>query len=234
MASPAAAHATVTSSDPADGARLQAAPERVTVTFNGSVSIEAGFLEVVDIRGEAVSQGQPERVDGDGRSAAVRLRSRLPEGSYIVSFRVLSADFHPISGRVAFVVGEGPLIAATGAVVGGPADAAVSAAFMAARWVAFVGAVLLGGLVFVQLCWPEGRRDPRARRVLWTGWTSASGAAVLGLLLQGPYAAGTRLRDALSPDLLQATLGTTYGLMLGGRLALLGALGLLSEGGRGP
>ena len=224
-AAPALAHATVASSTPADSARLDAMPATVTVTFTESVSAQAGFLKVVDAKGEEVSEGAP---TSSGPDVTVRLRSGLGDGSYIVSYRIVSADSHPISGAYAFVVGDGPLVAASGAVIGGSTDPVVSGVFTIARWLSFAGIVVFGGLAFVVLCWPAGRTDARARRVIWGGWAAATAGAVLGLLLQGPYASGTGLLDLFDLTALQTTLGTTYGRMLCGRLVLLGALAVLT------
>lgn len=69
---------------------------------------------------------------------------------------------------------------------------------------------------------------PRARRLVWTGWGAATAGAVLGLLLEGPYAAGTGILDTVDPSLLSATLSTTYGRMLCARLILLGVLAFLA------
>ena len=224
-AAPALAHATVVATDPADSSRLEAAPSRVTVTFSESVSADAGFLKVVDGTGAQVSVGTP---TSSGRQVSVPLRSGLGDGSYVVSYRIVSSDSHPISGAYAFVVGDGPLVGATGSVLGGSTDPVVNAVFTAVRWLSFAGVVVLGGLAFVVLCWPAGRTRRRARRLIWAGWTAAAAGAVLGLLLEGPYAAGTGIGDALDTDLLRTTLSSTYGRMLCGRLVLLGALAALA------
>ena len=224
-AAPALAHATVVSTDPADGSRLEAAPAKVSITFSEDVAVNSGFLKVVDADGEQVSQGEPA---GTGREVSVPLRSGLGDGSYIVSYRIVSADSHPISGAFSFVVGDGPLVAASGAVIGGTTDPVVDVVFTVARWVAFAGVMLFGGLAFLVLCWPAGRTDPRARRLVWTGWGACAAGAVLGLLLEGPYAAGTGILDAFRPSLLSDTLATTYGRMLCARLVLLGVLAVLA------
>lgn len=224
-AAPALAHATVVSSDPADSARLDAAPSTVTMTFSEDIGVRAGFLKVVDSKGAEVSEGA---ATSSGREVTVRLRSGLGDGSYMVSYRIVSADSHPISGAYAFVVGDGPLVAASGSVLGGSTDPVVNVVFAVVRWVSFAGIVVLGGLAFLVLCWPAGRTDPRARRLVWGGWTAAAVGALLGLLLEGPYAAGTGLADLVDGSLLQTTLGTTYGRMLCGRLVLLGALAVLT------
>ncbi|HST67262.1 MAG TPA: copper resistance CopC family protein, partial [Mycobacteriales bacterium] len=224
-ATPALAHATVAGSDPAESSRLQAAPSKVTMTFSEDVGVGAGFLKVVDGKGNTVSTGS---ATSNGRDVSVALASGLGDGSYIVSYRITSADSHPIDGAYAFVVGDGPLIAATGSVVGGGTDGFVSDVFTVARWISFVGIVLFGGLAFVVLCWPRGRVDPRARKLIWYGWWGTTAGAVLGLILQGPYAAGTGMLDVLNTSLLKTTLATTYGRMLCGRLVLLAALAVLT------
>ncbi len=224
-ATPALAHATVAGSDPAESSRLQAAPSKVTVTFSEDVGVGAGFLKVVDGKGNTVSTGA---ATSNGRDVSVALASGLGDGSYIVSYRITSADSHPIDGAFAFVVGDGPLIAATGSVLGGGTDGVVSDVFTVARWISFVGIVLFGGLAFLVLCWPRGRVDPRARKLIWYGWWGTTAGALLGLILQGPYAAGTGMLDVLDTSLLKTTLATTYGRMLCGRLVLLGALAVLT------
>jgi copper transport protein len=224
-ATPALAHATVAGSDPADSSRLQAVPAKVTMTFSEDISVGAGFLKVVDSKGNTVSSGA---ATSNGRDVSVAMGTGLGDGSYIVSYRITSADSHPIDGAYAFVVGDGPLVAATGSVVGGGTDGLVSAVFTVARWISFVGIVLFGGLAFLVLCWPRGRVDPLARKLIWYGWWGTTAGAVLGLILQGPYAAGTGLIDLLNLGLLKTTLATTYGRMLCGRLVLLGALAVLT------
>ena len=51
-ASPASAHASLVSTDPGEGARLSAVPDRVSLEFTEGVSIGAGYLRAEDERTE--------------------------------------------------------------------------------------------------------------------------------------------------------------------------------------
>jgi copper transport protein len=226
-AAPAQAHAQLLGSDPAEGARLPTTPARVTLTFSEGVGLQVGYLHVVDARGERVEAGPAIHPDGDGTRSAVPLRAGLGDGSFLVSYGVVSQDSHPVSGGYAFVVGTGPLVTASGAISDGAGTSPmVGVLFAVTRWVSYAGLALLGGLVFVVVFWPGGRTDRRTRTVIRLGWTAAAASTVANLLLQGPYAAGTGVGAALSPDLLSVTLSTAYGRILGLRLAALVALGV--------
>lgn len=226
LAGPAAAHATLVTGEPADGARLAAAPASVSVTFDEPVGLGSlGYLHVTDQAGRRVERGAAFHPNGDGSTVAVNLVSGLGDGTYTESFRVVSADSHPVAGVVRFVVGNGVLAAASGP--DATVDHVTSAVFEAVRWVSFVGFALLGGVWLLLTVWPSGRDDRRARQIVWTGWAAATGGAVIELLLQGPYVAGEGLSAIGTGSLLDATLHTSYGQYHCARLLLLGLLGLL-------
>jgi methionine-rich copper-binding protein CopC len=101
----AGAHATLESSSPAAGAMLTELPAEIELTFSESVGKPAEMV-VLDPSGEPVPVGELTLVDG---TATLPLTSTtgMP-GNYTVSYEVTSADGHPISGTVAFMVhGDG-------------------------------------------------------------------------------------------------------------------------------
>jgi copper transport protein len=226
FASSAQAHASVVSTSPTDGSRLRSAPQQVSVTFDEPVTLGSlGYLRVTDQTGRRVDTGAAGHPGGNGAKIEVGLRAGLGNGTYTASFRIISADSHPVAGIVRFVVGNGVLAATTGA--GQTTNGATSVAFDAARWVSYGGLALLGGVWLLLTVWPQGRDDRRARRIVWTGWAGATVGALLELLLQGPYAAGAGLGRLADWSLLDGTLHTDYGQFHCGRLLLLGALAVL-------
>jgi copper transport protein len=226
LATSASAHTSVLSSDPADGARLTAAPRSVTLVFNEDVGLGGvGYLHVTDQAGTRVDARAAAHPGGDGTRVTVTLRAGLGDGTYTASFRVVSADSHPVTGTIRFVVGGGPVARGT-ASAGPTTNGDTSFLFSISRWISFAGLALLGGLWLVLTVWPAGRGDRRARRIVWAGWAGLVAGAGLELLLQGPYTAGVGPR-VLDRSLLHDTLGTTYGQLHSARLLLLAALGVL-------
>jgi copper transport protein len=224
VATSAAAHAVVVSSNPADGARLAAAPSNVSVTFDESVGLGGGgYLRVVDQVGRRVDNGSATHPGGDGTKISVPMRAGLGDGTYTASYRVVSADSHPVAGAIRFVVGDGAL----GAGATGPqtVDRLTSTTFDVVRWISFTGLAVLGGGWLMFSVWPAGRDDRRARALLWTGWGAATAGTLAELIVQGPYVAGLGLGRLGQWNLLDATLHTTFGGAHSARLLLLGALG---------
>jgi copper transport protein len=226
LAGPASAHASVVSSDPIDGSRLASVPSVVTITFDEAVGLGSiGYLHVTDQSGRRVDAGAAYHPAGDGAKVADRLRSGLGDGTYTASFRVISADSHPVAGTVRFVVGNGVLSAS--AIGTSTVDHVTSAVFDIARWISFAGLALLAGSWLILSIWPQGRDDRRARTIVWTGLGVSAAGAAAELLLQGPYTAGTGVSDVANWSLLDATLHTSYGQYHGARLLLLGVSAFL-------
>jgi len=99
---PASAHASLVRSDPADRSSLATAPTTVRLTFDENVRMPSVIL-VTDSAGTSVVQGETSVVDN---VASTRVRTG-PSGDFTVAYRVLSADGHPVSGRLSFRVGTG-------------------------------------------------------------------------------------------------------------------------------
>jgi copper transport protein len=224
-AGPAAAHATLVSTDPGEGARLDATPTQVTLEFSEGVSLGAGYARVLTADGERVDAGS---ATVDGRVLTIPLRTGLPDDGYLVTFRVVSADSHPISGAYSFVVGDGDLVAAGAGAGEDRTDPLLAAALPAARWLGFAGLALAVGVPALALtCWPAGWASARLRRLAMGGAAAVAGAALLTFLLQGPYAAATGLGSVLEPVLLSATASSTAGRTLLARAVLAAALALV-------
>ena len=93
LASPAAAHARLEASSPKDDSTLTATPPEIMLRFNEP--IKDGLNQV------SVKSGSTDVTDGDleieGNTVYQPIKSSLKSGSYTVTYKVVSADGHPIS-----------------------------------------------------------------------------------------------------------------------------------------
>ncbi|MCW2702480.1 MAG: putative Copper resistance protein CopC [Blastococcus sp.] len=221
-AGPAAAHATLISTDPGEGARVQQPPAAVTLEFSEHVSLGAGYARVLDSGGQRVDAGTAS-VDGD--VLTIPLRSGLPDDGYLVTYRVISSDSHPISGAFSFVVGNGELVPASASGTRDRTDPVVAVALPLARWVGFAGLALAVGVpVLALLCWPGGWASARLRRMATRGAVAVAVGALGSFLFQGPYAAGSGPASLFDPSLLRATAASGAGWALLARIVLALAL----------
>lgn len=219
-ATPAAAHAALTSTDPANGSVVKTAPQRITLRFSEGVLLNADSIRVLDPAGERVEQGGPEHVDGKSDSAAVALRAGLADGTYTVAWQAVSADSHPVAGAFTFSIGapSKTTVKATATVT--EVDPAVEVLYDAGRYAAYAGFVLLvGGCVFAGVC----RSSRSVQRIAVGGWITLFASTAVLLLLRGAYTSGKGLGDVLDLALLGDVLATKPGAALLSRLLLLSA-----------
>src|SRR5258705_13380526 len=99
IASAAWAHATLLSSEPADGSVLTLPPKVVQLHFNESVA--PAVIGVIDAGGKA----RDVATRAAGQSVLIVLPDDLPQGTQIVSYRVVSQDGHPVAGSVGVSIG---------------------------------------------------------------------------------------------------------------------------------
>ena len=219
LASPASAHAELVASTPGNGARLAQAPAEVQMRFTEAVNLIPGGIRLVDEAGASVRTSEPAVA---GHTLTWRMPTDLAQGSYVVSWRVVSSDGHPVAGAFSFGIGA-PARAVAGNTPTTPWMV------VAARLAGYLGFALFAGVVtFVLWCAPESRTHPTLQRLVRAGLIGGALAAVIGLLLQGPYIAGLAMSRLLDPALLQETLGTPFGSAMAARLALYAALAALA------
>ncbi len=223
-AAPASAHAALTGSDPAQGAVVDTAPARVSLTFSEPVAVGEDSVRVLDPKGERVDKGDP--ANPSGTTYSVPLMSGLPDGTYTVAYQVVSADSHPVAGAFTFSVGA-PSETTVSVAAQASDDGLVGWLYGFGRYVSYAGFVVLaGGAAFVLACWAPGARVRAVQRLVVSGWLALT-AATLGLLtLRGSYTTSGRVGDVFDLELLGDVLQTKTGAALVSRLLLLAAAAL--------
>lgn len=230
-AAPAAAHADLTGSEPAAGAELPAGepPASLVLRFTEPVQIPSDALRLLDGAGREVDGvGAPE-AGASGAEVVAKLPA-LPDGSYVVDWRVVSTDSHPVSGAFTFTVGESTADAeALAGLLAPHENRGVAVAFGVTRALAFASVlVLVGGVLFVRACWPAAAGRAPVRVLLWASWAVALVTAVVGIGMQAAYTSGRGLSAAWDPEVLRDVLSTSFGRAWLARVpVLLFALGAL-------
>jgi copper transport protein len=226
-ASPAAAHAALTGSNPKDGAVVATAPKEVTLTFSEQIAMGDDSIRVLEPSGKRADTAEVRDLGTGGTVAyGVALHSGLPDGTYTVAWQAVSADSHPVSGAFTFSIG-----APSSTTVALPDEQAggglVGFLYGVARYVAYSGFVLLaGGAAFVLLCWHRGAAVRPVQRLVVHGWVAMTASTLAMLLLRGPYTTSGSLGDVLDLGALPAVLESKTGAALVSRLLLLGAAAL--------
>lgn len=100
------AHAEQVQTTPTEGQRLDVSPAVVELTFDERLDSGSARLSVLNGASRTVASGQP-AFFGQGKGIRLAL-PKLPEGRYTVSYSVISADGHPVSGAFIFTVGSPP------------------------------------------------------------------------------------------------------------------------------
>src|SRR5690554_2080216 len=98
----ARAHAVLLETVPTDGAILADSPDEILLRFNEPVRPIA--VQVLDRSGRTVAA--PEHIHAADGTLRIALPAPLPDGGYVVSYRVASADAHPVAGAFLFTVGS--------------------------------------------------------------------------------------------------------------------------------
>lgn len=99
----ASAHSELISSTPADGSSLDAAPAQVVLTFSEDIRPEGALVQVTDGEGLAMTDG---KLTLDGPKVTQPLSAQLHPGNYTITYKVVSADGHPISDAIAFTLSD--------------------------------------------------------------------------------------------------------------------------------
>ncbi len=226
----ASAHATLLGTVPARGAQLKQAPPQVDFRFDESVEAAFGSLKVFDPQGNQVQQGNAFHPGGRGDHAAVKLKPGLKDGTYTATYRVISADGHPVSSGFVFSVGNAaPATKSVDALLaGGGTGPITSSAFAVVRAIQYGAIALgLGALAFLLLCWLPALRAVAGGDAAWQAASDAFAfrtqriivaACLAGLLsglaalvLQGAVGEGSTFWVAAKPEVVNEVLGTRFG-----------------------
>ncbi|WP_030159986.1 copper resistance protein CopC [Glycomyces sp. NRRL B-16210] len=208
----AQAHAALVATDPADGAALDAMPSTVTLSFNEPVQPIADAVHLIVDGGAAVPVEAAARDD----DIVVTMPADLADGAYFLNWRVISTDAHPISGVLAFTVGDAAPAPAP-ADQGGTDERPV--AVMTLNALHYLGLLVFAGFLFFKIAIAPPQPGRPRHRTLRASGALAIAATALAVPVGALELAGRPLRDALDP-------GTWTGTVTSASLTVLALTGI--------
>jgi copper transport protein len=141
----ASAHAYLVRTDPAASGVLPSSPKTVALTYEEAVEPKFAIISVTDVNAKQQTTGPVRRSAANPDTLVVPLRPNLPEGWYLIYWRAISVDGHPVQGAFTYAVGPNP----------GPAPqfpvpsvsgSATSKNVLIAKWVMYISTMIAIGL----------------------------------------------------------------------------------------
>jgi copper transport protein len=192
----ASAHAYLVKTVPAASVVLSAPPPNVQLTYDEAVEPRFAIISVTDAGGHQETTGPVQRSPSNPDTLVVPLRANLPEGWYLIYWRAISVDGHPVNGYFTYAVGPNP----------GPAPqfripnisaTATTPQLLITRWAMFVFVMAAIGLFVMRLLVAR----PVVRRVEGMSLKAVSVAfavaALLGLIAIPVYLDVSTANDTL-------------------------------------
>ena len=178
----ASAHAYLIKTVPAASVILPAPPPSVQLTFDEAVEPRFAIISVTDVGAHSETTGPVTRSPANPDTLVVPLK-KVPEGWYLVYWRAISVDGHPVQGAFTFAVGPNA----------GPApqfkiphisQTATTTPLLIARWAMFLTTMTAIGLFVLRLliARPVIRRvEGTTLRAVSVGFAVAAGCGLLAL-----------------------------------------------------
>jgi len=150
--SSAEAHSALKSSNPANQEVVEAIPSDISLTFNEDlISIEGESVNTLTLKGADGTSYEllPLTIGGAVLSAQVA-DGEYPAGDYLLSYRAVSADGHPITGEITFstksstMVESAPATPVTTSLPAEPEDSTFGSSLALIISLAIVFAVVFG------------------------------------------------------------------------------------------
>ena len=194
------AHASLISAEPADGSVLATAPKTVQLRFNEPIT--PAVVSLIDAAGKTRSDVAVHAID---QTITLTLPENLPRGTQVVSYRIVSADGHPVAGSLVFSIGE-----MTAAAVAAAPTGSLPVAVLI--WLARVGVYLglfvgVGGAFFA--AWIGQGAD--GTKAIIAALRIGGVSAVVSLGLQGIDLLNLPLADIVTPAPWISALATSLG-----------------------
>ena len=177
------AHAALLRTVPAASKIVNTPPHSVALVYSEAVEPRFAVVSVTNADGHQQTTGPPRRSAANPDELDVPLR-KLRQGWYLVFWRAISVDGHPVRGAFTFAVGPnaGP---APAFAIPSLSETAATPTLVAARWATFLGVMASIGLLVLRLIVvrPLGSPQRALSTAFWAALTLALVAVPVYVLL---------------------------------------------------
>jgi len=162
------AHAALLRTVPEASGTVNVPPRQLELTYSEPVEPRFAIVSVTDVAGRQKTAGAPRRSPASPDTLLVPLK-KVPEGWYLVYWRAISVDGHPVRGAFTFAVGPnaGP---APQFSIPSISETAATPRLLIARWAVFLSVMGAIGLAALRLAIAR----PVVRRVDGSGLRTVS------------------------------------------------------------
>ncbi|EAD5867739.1 copper resistance protein CopC [Listeria innocua] len=208
------AHAYLENSNPADQSHIKTAPEKVTLVFNEEIEADFPLIEVKDSSGKRVETGKTAVSKKNDHMVEASLPAELKADVYSVSWRVVSADGHAVSGVISFKLGDTKATFQSTEVPSNAFDLQISSVQKAILYIGF--SLFIGMLVFGLGLYPRKEQltakiTTRLKKIIWFALAFLGTALLMQLFVQTSITTGVSISESFQPDKLAAFLTTKTG-----------------------
>jgi copper transport protein len=170
------AHAALLRTVPQASGTVNTAPKQIALTYSEAVEPRFAVVSVTDAQAHQETSGTPRRSPANPDTLLIPLKS-TSEGWYLVYWRVISVDGHPVRGAFTFAVGPNPGPAPQ-FVIPSISETAATPRLLIARWAAFLAVMCAIGLAVLRLVVARPLRGEGLRPVT----IAFAAASVIGLV----------------------------------------------------
>jgi copper transport protein len=205
-------HAILLQTTPPNDTILRQAPPSIDLRFNEPIETAFGSIRLYACDGSRIDSGKITRPAPDSVSTPVE--RNLPQGTYTATWRVISADGHPVSGAFLFHIGSAAKAGECEEVFGQGTPRSTDVLFKLVRGANFLLMLLVaGGALSLTLVLRSAAADLRRRLygVLCSLSIGLLMTAILCIVLQGAVAGGFRAGEAFRWATVDAVLDTRFG-----------------------
>lgn len=196
-------HAALVASNPQEGAILDTAPSAISLSFNEPVGPIA--FKLIEPNGESLTPGPVQSTD---EGVLIPLPATTAQGSYLLSWRVVSADGHPIGGVLSYALGAS---SPTPHVQAPEPHVLRDIAIWTSRLLLYLCLIASTGAALFRAAAPAAPRQDWVRRVIPVGLV----LLLISLALQGLDALNVPWWGLAQADTWRAAFDTRYAGTLG-------------------